>query len=158
MRYIILILGFSIYSCNHKKQNEKVKVFESENIKILIQDKSGIDTLDICQCWKTKDSIVVDFMYSPRHLFFGGKSGFLKIINNIPETQLFYFSDYTEFNGNFDLFLENVKDEIDLRYIKTQKGISLKGFIDTETNDSIVNNRIYKIKAKGYFECFIANE
>ena len=156
-KYLILIIVFSINSCTSKK-NENVKFFESENIEILIQDKNRTDTLDICKCWKTKDSIVLDFGYSPKHLFFGGKSGLLKVINNTPETNLYYFSDYNEFNNRSRLFLTNLKDEIELNYLQTEKGLLLKGKIDTETNESFVNNKTYKIKAKGYFECFIPNE
>ena len=156
-KYLILLIVVSISSCN-SKMTENVKIFESENIEVLIQDKNRTDTLDMCECWKTKDSIVLKFGYSPKHLFFGGKSGYLKVVNNIPETKLYYFSDYNEFNNKPRLFLTNLKDEIELNYLKTEKGLLLKGKIDTETNDSIVNNKIYKIKAKGYFECFIPNE
>ncbi len=117
---------------------------------IIVNDGITKDTLNICYCWRTADSLGINIS---RGYSFGGIA--IEIGNKMGRhsSTVKYWSDYNQFDGENELTTKLTKDNLSIRYETIGDSVLVSGQInfDTDAVDFFKDNR--KVKADGTFNC-----
>ena len=146
-RQLITILTLIVLTnCSQQKEP---KIFEGI-ADIIVTDGVTNDTLDICYCWRTADSLGIIISRGPS---FAGIA--IEIGNKMGRhsSTVKYWLDSNQFNGENELTTKLTKDNLSIRYENIGDSVLVSGQINFETDvvDFFKDNR--KVKADGTFSC-----
>ncbi len=138
------ITAISIIGC----QEEQPSIYEGTSL-VYASDGEISDTLKLCYCWQTKDSLALRITYGP----FMGISISVIGKNNVHSTSLEYYSDTNEFNGEFNLPVSIEKDSLVITYQTRGDSIQVSGYFDIISEEVEFYGDGRKILTSGSFKC-----
>ena len=112
------------------------------------------DTLTLCYCWQTKDSLNIHITRGP----FIGISIDLEAKNNLYRSSVNYYSDTNEFNGQFNLKVPVSNDSLIVSFNNIGDSVRISGFVELESKPITFYGDGRSIKASGTFFCTLTRK
>lgn len=118
---------------------------------VIVTDSEISDTLNICYCWQTKDSLN---LYITRGPFMGiavevtGKK-------NLYRTAVEYYSDTNEFDGEHTYKVPVLKDSLNLSFQNIGDSVRISGFLNIQTESVKFYGDGRTVHASGAFDCIM---
>ena len=119
---------------------------------VMATDGELNDTLGLCYCWQTKDSLNIHITRGP----YMGISIDLTGKNNLYQSSVGYYSDTNEFNGQFDLNVPVSNDSLNVSFKNIGDSVRISGYVEVKSKPIAFYGDGRSIEAFGTFNCMIA--
>jgi hypothetical protein len=110
------------------------------------------DTLRLCYCWQTEDSLNVHITSGP----YMGISVDLTGRNNFYQSSLEYYSDTNEFNGQFNLKVPVANDSSSISFKSVGDSVKISGYVELKSQPVKFYGDGRIVEAFGEFNCTLA--
>jgi hypothetical protein len=147
-RYIILNgLMIAMISC----QQAEPTLIEGKAY-VTATDGELNDTLRLCNCWQTKDSLNIHITRGP----YMGISIDLTGRNNYYQASVEYYSDTNEFNGQFNLKVPVANDSLSISFKSVGDSVRISGYVEVKSTSITFFGDGRIVEAFGTFNCTVA--
>ena len=147
-RFVILsAFMVAMISCKHAEP-----ILVKGKAYVTLTDGEMNDTLRLCYCWQTKDSVNIHITRGP----YAGISIDMTGKNNVYQSSVEYYSDTNEFNGQFNLEVPVVNDSLSISFKNDGDSVRISGYIEVRSGPVIFYGDGRIVDAFGTFNCTIA--
>ncbi len=148
MRTFIFFIIVLFFGCQ-----EKEPTLFGGTATVLTTDGEERDTLNICYCWQTNDSLNIRVL---RDMSFAGISVDVTAKDNIYKSSLQYYSDTNQFNGEFERDISLLSDSLTVSFEDMLDSIRINGYVKLKSQPENHNGSKRIIKAVGNFSCVMS--
>ncbi len=127
---------------------DEPQLFEG-TAEVIVNDGVTIDTLNSCYCWKATDSLGI----SIGRISFGGIRVNISERNSDITPSIIYYSDYDEFDGEFELGTELLSDQMSLKFKNLLDSIEITGNLNISARTTSYFSKSRTVTAIGNFQC-----
>ncbi len=150
MRTYLLALLLTLAFQNCRTDEPQLYVGTAE---VIVNDGATIDTLNSCYCWKTMDSLGI----SIGRVSFSGIGVNISVRNSSIRPSIIYYSDYYQFDGEFELQTELLSDDMSVKLANQQDSMAISGNLNISSRTTSYFTKSRTVTAIGNFFCKMAN-